>query len=88
MKTNEIYPNVEERVEKWAYWELVLSIILGVFALIGGIVSGEAGFILGGVFIAIQGFVTFTIMKLWIKTSIYAVRINTMLEALMKEKKE
>ena len=88
MKTNEIYPNVEERVERWAYIELVLSIIVGVMALIGGIGSGNAGLIIGGIYIAIQGYIVFTIMKLWIKTSVYAVRINTMLESLMKEKKE
>ena len=88
MKTNEIYPNVEEKVERWAYIELVLSIIIGIIALIGGIGGGDIGYVIVGVYIAIQGYIVFTIMKLWIKTSVYAVRINTMLESIMKDKKE
>ena len=88
MKTNEIYPNVEEKVERWAYIELVLSIIIGIIALIGGIGGGDIGYVIVGVYIAIQGYIVFTIMELWIKTSVYAVRINTMLESIMKDKKE
>ena len=80
MKTNEVFPNVEERAESWAYIELVLSIIVGIFGLIGGITSGDTILIIGGICIVIQGFAIFTIMKLWIKTSLYAVRINNILE--------
>ena len=80
MKTNEIFPNVEERSESWAYVELILSIIVGILGLIGGIGSGNFGLIICGIYIAIQGFAIFTIMKLWIKTSLYAVRINNLLE--------
>ena len=87
MKSNEIYPNVEEKVERWAYIELVLSIIIGVIALVGGIGSSDIGYVIVGVYMAIQGYIVFTIMKLWIKTSVYAVRINTMLESIMKDKK-
>ena len=88
MKTNEIYPNVEEKVERWAYVELVLSIILGIMALIGGIGSGNGGLIVGGVVLAFQGYIIFTIMKLWIKTSLYVVRINNILESMRNEKTE
>jgi uncharacterized membrane protein HdeD (DUF308 family) len=87
MKSNEIYPNVEEKVERWAYIELVLSIIIGVIAFVGGIGSSDIGYVIVGVYMAIQGYIVFTIMKLWIKTSVYAVRINTMLESIMKDKK-
>ncbi len=85
MKTNEVFPNVEVRAESWAYTELVLSIIVGIFGLIGGITSGYPILIIGGIYIVIQGFAICTRMKLWIKTSLYAVRINNILEQNNKQ---
>ena len=51
MKTNEIFPNVEEQAERWAYIELILSIIVGVLGLIGGIGANNAGLIVCGIYI-------------------------------------
>ena len=85
MKTNKVFPNVEEQAERWAYIELILSSIVGVLGLIGGIGANNAGLIVCGIYITIQGFAIFTIIKLWIKTSLYAVRINNILEQNNKQ---